>query len=342
MNPTNDRPDKPKRRWLSFGLRGLMIIVLLMSLPMGWIARDVYRSRREAVVVDAVHQAEGYLSFDYEYLGPNLELPKPPGPWLLRRLFGQHIHAYVESVHLMEPDQANTLIPMLSICQRLKYLRLPAASLNDASIETIAQMPNLKELRLIGTPIGVDQLRRLAQGTKLTSIELEGAAATDELVQLLPLFPDLEEVTLNQTTITDQAFQALGQLSKLRALNIEQAPAVTKHGFSALANCTELKELWIIGSSIDEGCVDTLKKLPLADDVYITPDELEIDEFYAWGSLRLDTLTPVEVKYEFMPICGTCGIFPPEKTGPRIIDINSDSIVVKRYDEEDVEDLPES
>ncbi|QDU78270.1 Leucine Rich repeats (2 copies) [Bremerella volcania] len=340
MTDSHPPAERSRRRWLSYGLRGLMLLVLLLSLPMGWIARDVYRAQREAEVVAAVEKAGGYASYDYHKLNLRNEVPPPPGPWLLRKLFGEHIHAYVDFVIISEPQDTNEVVPMLVSCHRLEYLELHDVTLTDPSVETISQMPRLNDLALIGTSLSVEQFRQLSQVKTLKSITLVGATASDEYLQLLPQFPELEEVMLRETTITDNGLKSLGQLPKLTSLEIEQAPAVTKHGFAALADCRELRTLWIVGTSIDEGCVDTLQKLPKLDDVYISPDELEV-EFYAWGCMRIDTLTPVKVNTEFMPICGTCGMFVPEKTGPRVIDVDAFSITIRRYDDDEVEDLPQ-
>lgn len=331
---------KTERRWLSFGLRGLMLLVLLLSLPMGWIARNVYRSQKEDEVVAAVEKAGGYASYDYQELNLWNEVPQPPGPWLLRKLFGEHIHAYIDFVVISEPHDTNKVVPMLTCCHRLEYLELHDTTLSDQSIETIARMPKLNHLALIGTSLSIEQLRQLTQVSTLKMITLEGPSASDEYLELLPLFPGLEEVSLKETTVTDNGMKSLGRLPKLTSLEIEQAPAVTNHGFANLINCRELTRIWVIGSSIDEGCIGTMQKLPKLDDVYITPDELDV-EYYAWGVMRLDSLTPVEVSTTFTGICGTCATFAPKKTGPRIIDVDISSISVNRFDDDEVEDLPQ-
>lgn len=337
---TEDSHPNPKtrRRWLSFGLRGLMLLILLLSLPMGWIARDVYRSQKEDEVVAAVEKAGGYASYDYQQLNLWNEVPQPPGPWLLRKLFGEHIHAYIDFVVISDPHDTNKVVPMLACCHRLEYLELHDTTLSDQSVETIAQMPKLNHLALIGTSLSIEQLRQLTQVSTLKMITLEGPTASEEYLELLPLFSELEEVSLKETTITDNGMKTLGQLPKLTSLEIEQAPAVTNRGLAALADCRELRYLWILGSSVDEGCVDTLKQLPKVDDVYITPDELDV-EFYAWGSMRLDTLTPVKVTATITGFCGTFAAFSPAKTGPRIITVESDHISIDRYDEDEFEDV---
>lgn len=331
---------KPRRRWLSFGLRGLMVLVLLLSLPMGWIARDVYRAQRETDVVAAVEKAGGYASYNYHENVMWAEPPEPSGPWVLRKLFGEHIHSYVTDVAVVEPDAVNTVVPLLTACHRLECLELSGGKLNDESIETITQMPKLNKLILLGTSVSVEQMQKLIQVSTLKSITLQGPVATDDHLELLPKLTALEVVRLYETTITDRGMKSLGQLPELNLLNIERAPEVTNAGFAALANCKKLTEIDVMGTKIDEGCIDTLKQLPEVDYVWIDPNGLDI-EYYAWGTMRLDTLTPVKITRVSGGFCGTFAAFGPEPTGPRIIDVDTSSISVNRYDEDEIVDLPQ-
>ncbi|PQO31117.1 hypothetical protein C5Y96_12225 [Blastopirellula marina] len=340
MSEVNQDHPKPRRRWLSFGLRGLMVLVLLMSLPMGWIARDIYRAQRESEVVAAVEKAGGYASYDYHENVMWAKPPEPSGPWVLRKLFGEHIHSYVTHVTCVESEEINTLVPRLADCHRLESLSIPAVELSDSSVETIARMPRLKHLALLGTTLSIEKMRTLTQALPLNSITLIGPTATDDYLELLPELPALEEVNLRETTITDRGMKSLGQLPQLKSLEIEQAPEVTNVGFAELSSCQKLTYIYAIGIKVDEGCVDTLKSIPELDDVYITPDDLDI-EYYAWGTMRLDTLTPVKITVVMGGFCGTFAALGPEPTGPRIIHVDTQYISVSRYDDDEFEDLPQ-
>ncbi|PQO31118.1 hypothetical protein C5Y96_12230 [Blastopirellula marina] len=341
MNSTNESTKKPKRRWLSFGLRGLMVLVLLLSLPMGWIARDVYRTQRETEAVTAIEKTGGYAMYDYQKLSAWGEPPNLPGPWILRKLFGDHIHAHVDLVVIGEKEDVNTLVPLLASCGRLGYLQLPSQTLSDQSIETLARLPKLVELVLYDTPLTVEQLKLLSQAPSLRSIKLTGPTATDQHLQQLSHFSNLEKVTLKDTTITDSGMQSLGQLPELAWLEIEHASAVTNAGLAALTPCQKLTHLWLRGTKVDNGCIETLKSLPEVDDVYIIPDVLEI-EYQAQESMRLDTLTPVKISTQSAGLCGTFAATPSEKTGPPILRIGAASISVDRFNEDELIDLPQS
>ena len=45
---------KPRRRWLQFSLRTLMVVVLLVALPLGWIGILLERSREQERVLDTL------------------------------------------------------------------------------------------------------------------------------------------------------------------------------------------------------------------------------------------------------------------------------------------------
>ena len=45
---TADSNPKPKRRWLQFSVRGLLLLMLVVAVPLGW-AMDKVRHQRDAV-----------------------------------------------------------------------------------------------------------------------------------------------------------------------------------------------------------------------------------------------------------------------------------------------------
>lgn len=333
---------KLRRRWLTLSLRGLMILVLLLSLPMGWIARDVVRAQREANVISAIENAGGFASFQYQSVINLSETPEPPGPWILRRLFGDHLHAHIDYVSLYEPEGVDSIVPQLVHFHRLEFLSLPEAPLNDRSVEVISQLPTLRELDLSKVELTIEQMRVVLKAPQLKSIWLSNDLASDEVLELLPTFaPQLEEINLAETTITDVGMHSLGRLPHLTYVDIEGAPEVTNRGLASLADCQKLVSFNASATSIDEGCLDTLQKLPHLDDVSIDPDELDV-AIYEWGLMRLDTLKPVQVPEYIFPICGTCGGFQPKRNGPRVVNVRQGYITVRRYDEDQVTDIEPS
>ena len=53
-----------KRRWVTFGLRGLLLLVLVIGLWLGW---AVHKARQQREAVAAVKKFGGWVHYDYEF-----------------------------------------------------------------------------------------------------------------------------------------------------------------------------------------------------------------------------------------------------------------------------------
>jgi len=336
MTDAIEKPPKPRRRWLRFGLRTLLVLVLLLSLPLGWLGREIYRVRQEEQVAAAIIDAGGILRFDFNHQEP-IGVYENWGPRLLRKLWGKNMGRHLDMVHIHSAEDTNRLIPLLVRCERLEYLGLPAAKLSDRSMQILASLPNLRVLNLVETQITAEQMQTLATSETLRHIRLQGAPSADEYLQQLTKLSHVENVELFDTPITNRGMKSLSELP-LIALKIEGAAAVTNAGFAEFSGSEHLQDFVAVGTRIDEGCVDTLQTLPQLKYAQILPGHLDIT-YYAWGEMRLDTLTPVKVRRQYQFICGTFGASRPEPTGPRVVDISNGSIDVQRYDEYEVTDL---
>src|SRR5258708_2840648 len=61
-------PVKPKRRWLAFSVRGLLILVLGIAVLLGW---EVHRARQQREAAEAVKKFGGFVHYNWEFVnGP--------------------------------------------------------------------------------------------------------------------------------------------------------------------------------------------------------------------------------------------------------------------------------
>ena len=87
--------EKPRRRWFWFGLRMVMVAILLAFLVFGWIP---WRSAQEQkTAVDKIEKLDGkvYYDFQFDESGKPVEGAKPPGPSVLHGLLGKDFFADV-------------------------------------------------------------------------------------------------------------------------------------------------------------------------------------------------------------------------------------------------------
>ena len=57
---------KPHRRWLQFSLRTMLLLVLIASVPLGWLGMKVREARQQWEAVRAIRMVEGVVEYDFE------------------------------------------------------------------------------------------------------------------------------------------------------------------------------------------------------------------------------------------------------------------------------------
>ena len=117
---------KPKRRFLRFTLRSLLLLMLVVCVALGW---KVERARKQRDAVNWVQKFGGSVDYDYQIDDNGRPIPnaEPPGPkWLLKQL-GIDFFDDVVSVNLTKATQVSDVSPLawLTSLERLYLNRMP-------------------------------------------------------------------------------------------------------------------------------------------------------------------------------------------------------------------------
>ena len=57
----------PRRRWLQFSLRTLMVLVLVVSVPLGWVAMKVRKTRQQRLAAEALKKFKGSYTWPADW-----------------------------------------------------------------------------------------------------------------------------------------------------------------------------------------------------------------------------------------------------------------------------------
>jgi len=133
----------------------------------------------------------------------------------------------LESVDIYDSDNPDRLFVGLEGKQSIRRIRLSSTPLSDRGVASMAKLPNLRELELIGavnvTNEGLDQLKNSPSLEKLT---LENTSVNDRGLAILAEYPKLRSLALSDDkyggpTLTGECVQYLKKLTGLRSLVVE-------------------------------------------------------------------------------------------------------------------------
>ena len=251
---------RPRRRF-GLRLRGLMVVVLVIGLGLGW-AKHKIRTQREAV--EAVEREGGFITFDYA-VGDLTSTRQPPGPEWLRKFIGDELFQEVAEVdfawiaHVPERPVDEATLVRLESFPELRELHVGRTVTGDVC-RHIRGLTNLEILDLEGTPIYDQGLANLSGLTHLTRLNLGNTGITADGMRHIRGLTRLERLDLHSTAINDASLANLTGLTELRYLNINldltvydpEMPAISDAGLHHLAVLTKLEELYLDSANVSD------------------------------------------------------------------------------------------
>ena len=166
----NSNPKTTKsRRWIRFRLRTLLILIALLSVPLGWVGWEVDQRRKEKIAIAWIEELGGSVSSD-DYIGERSWWEKTTDKWLGERV---RMMNFVDT-------QVSDVSPLAEL-KNLEFLYLNDTKVSDLSL--LAELKNLTHLWLGNTQ--VSDLSPLAELKNLEFLYLNGLQVSDEQVQEL-------------------------------------------------------------------------------------------------------------------------------------------------------------
>ena len=286
-----------KRRWYRFSVRGLLVLVLVVGLWLGWPARRA-RLQREAVA--AVLKHHGWVWYDYEFIPRPVDavrplnvtttvwgtlLPEGRQPWApqwLRRALGDEYFQEVVSISIQQnfDDQAAGLRELSAkeideilaeVSSQGGVRTLYVDRTTNVGMFYVNQLKGLEELLIREADEVTDEgFARLRDLKKLRSLTIHSSKMTDEDFRHLSGLTGIEVLTVQGYSFTDQALSHLRRMTELKQLWIRSDHSlISDEGMTILAGLKNLKRLELRGTNVTDQGLETLRGLTKLNSIWI-------------------------------------------------------------------------
>ena len=240
---TTTQPPKPKRRWYQFGLRTLLLVMLVSCFAFAWIGVRLQRASENRDRVAAVEKPVAEI----EKLGVMVvkEYEQLRSPTWLEALFD-------------DPGDEDDPTGVLTVSD-VDFFEGDAT---DADLEHVKSLTHLKNLNLRSTNVTDAGLEHLKWLTKLEDLRLGDTNVTDTGMEHLKGLTNLEALHIGQTNISNAGLEHLKGLTSLQFLDLTNTD-VTDAGLENLSGLTQLKLVLLDGTQVtDEGVEKLQQALP--------------------------------------------------------------------------------
>lgn len=326
--------SQPRRYWLSFSLRALLVLMTILCMFLGWIGPKWLEMKREEAAVKRILEQHGWAHYDYQeeaILSPTP--PTPNGPYLFRYLFGDHIFSHVVSVglrHQDERDESTRPDPnqLVSVLPNLKHVRWMwfehSYPLQEETLQCLLNYDTLETLTLDNSGISADQLASFAVIDSITHIDLTGEDASDAHLAKLSQFPNLTSLSIdvdvmfnpNSPQHTPAGVRHLGKIATLESLTLRSLPRNSDEAMAALVQLKHLKkldtdEMCGFDSSLTEQCLLSVLQIESLEELHMRFKNTKV-RFHPEQYKGLERLTKLKVLCleganvhdEIMPVVG--------------------------------------
>jgi hypothetical protein len=246
---------RPKRTWLQFSLKSLMVLVVIAAMPCGLLKWKMVRKERERAAIAEIGRADGMVGYDWQRAGKK----EPNGAAWFRKLLGDGFFSTAVSVNFYKTEVTDDSLANLEPLVDLDDLHYKGSRLiSDVGLDHLKNLIRLKNLNLGGakvTDAGLVHLRRL---TNLQDLDLANTKVAD--AGLLPLkgLTQLRNLNLAGTHVTDAGLVHIKGNAKMRQLNIANT-GVTDEGLVHLKAMTRLEQLYLWGTEVSDAGLVCLK-----------------------------------------------------------------------------------
>jgi hypothetical protein len=292
------RENKPKVRWKTISLRGLLLLVLAIALWLGWIVNQA-REQRQAVA--ALQEFGGFVHYDWEFvLGPvkvsrgnRIWKPswgtltsgrKPWAPDWIRRALGDeyfqsiaHVSLYVDikkglaDATWVNKGTADGALRKLTTQTRVRTLQIGGNQVTDENLSYVGQITSLEELNISwGFHLTDKGFSHLSGLKRLRILFVDDSKMTDDSLEAIGKLTDLEELRIGGEGFSDRGLEKIKELTRLEYLSLgEGSHRISDAGLEFLKSMHDLEYIDVGGWNVSDQGIAKLRGLKKLKTVHV-------------------------------------------------------------------------
>ena len=235
-----------KRRWLSFSVKTLLLLVLVSGVAFGWLGMRLRKAGLQRESVTTIEQLGGQVRYEYQ----EDKWDKPSGPEWLRDLLGRHFFDRVVAVYFSTPGIPNDRVNDISFLSGMDHLRL--LYLDRTAVRDISLLADKKELQVLSiSNTQIEDLSPLASLPNLETISFNRTNVSD----LSPLGKHkLKRAWMRGTNVSD--ISVLAGMESLVFLDLYKTKVSDISPLSSAKNLEELSLNWTEVADVTSGDTD--------------------------------------------------------------------------------------
>ncbi len=148
MTTTEPTTPKPRRRWLQFSLRTMLVLVLLLGVGFGWFAREVQKARAQREAAKAIEKLGGSVDWGLPSAGMIRTAVAGVG-----KLFGEDLSGDTTMVVLVGSLDTDAGLALLQGLRQLRQLYVTGSQVSDAGLTHLRGLTQLGWLGLSSSQV---------------------------------------------------------------------------------------------------------------------------------------------------------------------------------------------
>jgi hypothetical protein len=222
-------PAPPRRRWLRFSLRTLLVLLTALAIWLGFVTKRVHDQRRAVALLDSVgitpnydyqarYDADGFLIFD-----PTR--PRPPLSRFREQLGADYFFDAVAILDTRGDADSQTIAAAAARLPRLRQLHVNTA-FDFRELEQVCRCTHLERLGFSIAKLSGDELQPIARLSKLERLYLldKSSLSPDAVLMTVGRLHGLEYFWADGLTFPQESLVHLAKLEQLNWLAVSVHP----------------------------------------------------------------------------------------------------------------------